>query len=148
MNPAAGPATKRGRLPVAAQRCLAPPHGVESASSNAPRSDSQTATRGTHDWFVCAICTTLMVMEIEIEQSARKHGCADDEIRHAVLHSIGHEQIEGYGDEMTVVFVGQPHPGALPDNLLEVIVSKWQDGQLHAFHAMPLTSRWQHLRYQ
>jgi hypothetical protein len=84
-------------------------------------------------------------MLIEIEESARKHGYGDGEIRYAVLPAVGYEPTAGRGGRLTIMFVGHPHEGALDDNWLEVGVARWNDGTLHAFHAMQLTDNWRHL---
>ncbi|ROT86285.1 hypothetical protein [Bifidobacterium mongoliense] len=87
-------------------------------------------------------------MILEIEESARKHGCTDAEIAWAVMHHVGRQSTQGIDGQPTFMFAGHPHRGALDEDYLEVGVAMWRDGTLHAFHAMPLTSKWQHLRYQ
>jgi hypothetical protein len=87
-------------------------------------------------------------MILEVEESARKHGCVDAEITWAVMHHVGRQSVKGVDGQPTFMFAGHPHVGALDDDFLEVGVAMWHDGSLHAFHAMPLTSKWQHLRYQ
>jgi hypothetical protein len=87
-------------------------------------------------------------MVLEIEESARKHGCMDAEITWAVMHHVGRERTRGRDGQTTVMFAGHPHRGALDDDYLEVGVAMWKDGTLHAFHAMPLTSKWRHLIYR
>ncbi|MCO6558875.1 MAG: hypothetical protein J6575_05570 [Bifidobacterium sp.] len=52
---------------------------------------------------------------------------------------------EGRRGQLTFMFVGHPHEGALKDNWLEVGVARWKDGTLHAFHAMSVTDNWRHL---
>ncbi|MFT8356691.1 MAG: hypothetical protein ABF780_04125 [Bifidobacterium aquikefiri] len=86
-------------------------------------------------------------MFLEIEDSARKHGCTDAEITHAVMHHIGRQGIRGVDNQATFMFVGHPRAGALEHDYLEVGVAKWKDGTLHAFHAMTLSSKWQRLIY-
>ncbi|MDF7663308.1 hypothetical protein PT282_01245 [Bifidobacterium sp. ESL0763] len=84
-------------------------------------------------------------MIIEIEESARKHGCKDCEIEYAVLHAVNYEQIPGRRGRLAFMFVGHPHRGALDDDWLEVGVARWRDGTLRAFHAMRMTDNWWHL---
>ena len=66
----------------------------------------------------------------------------------AVMHHVGRQSTRGVDGQPTFMFAGHPHRGALDDDYPEVGVAMWHDGTLHAFHVMPLTSKWQHLRYQ
>ena len=65
-----------------------------------------------------------------------------------MLHHVGRQGIQGIDGQPAFMFVGHPHEGALDDDYLEVGVAMWRDETLHAFHAMPLSSKWQHLKYQ
>ena len=82
---------------------------------------------------------------VKVDESARKHGLKNGEIRYAVRHPFGFQKTLGNPGEATVAFVGPRHEGGSPHNAIEVIVAKRADGFLHAFHAMPVTDRWRHL---
>lgn len=72
---------------------------------------------------------------MEIAESARKHGIADDDIRHAVrLELLTISQ----GDQLLII--GPDRSG----NLLEVVVLDPDDDPV-AIHAMPLRSRFYEL---
>ncbi|MCT6836187.1 MAG: hypothetical protein M3Z49_06405 [Bifidobacteriales bacterium] len=82
---------------------------------------------------------------VKIDNSARKHGLKDSEIRYAVHHPFGYENTQGNPEEKTIAFVGPRHEGGSRHNAIEVIVAMRADGFPHAFHAMPVTDRWMHL---
>lgn len=82
---------------------------------------------------------------IKVDNSARKHGLKDNEIRYSVHHSFGFQEALGNPGEPTFAFVGPRHEGGSPHNAIEVIVAVRADGFPHAFHAMPVTDRWIHL---
>lgn len=72
----------------------------------------------------------------EIHHSARKHGVADDDIRHAVHFAVYSGEI---GDEPTRVLHLGPDTAA---NLLEVVVIVRDCGLDLAIHAMPMRARY------
>jgi hypothetical protein len=84
-------------------------------------------------------------MLLGIDESARRHGFTDEEIRYAVFHKIGFARTQGRDGQLAFMFVGHPHQGALENNYLEVGVAQWKDGSLHAFHAMQVTDNWRYL---
>lgn len=85
----------------------------------------------------------------KIDESARKDGLKDWEIRYAVRHPFGFQKTLGNPGETTVAFVGPRHEGGSPHNVIEVIiVASREDDLLHAFHAMPITDRWMHLMHR
>jgi len=68
---------------------------------------------------------------VEIHASARRHGVADDDMLHAVHHSIA---IEDLGDDLDRLLVVGPDRSA---NLPEVIVLVTAEGTEMIIHAMP-----------
>ena len=71
---------------------------------------------------------------MQIRESARKHGVADDDIRHAVEHPTAREELDAPGDEQRVLWLGPDRAG----NLLEIIVVVFEDGAELAVHAMKM----------
>ncbi len=69
---------------------------------------------------------------MEIHAAARRHGVLDDDMLHAVDHSIA---VEDLGDEPDRWLVVGPDRSA---NLLEVIVMVTAEGSEMIIHAMPL----------
>jgi hypothetical protein len=69
---------------------------------------------------------------VEIHSSARRHGIADDDIRHAVDHSLAVDDVGEEPDRWLVI--GPDRAG----NLLEVVVLITAEGNELMIHAMPL----------
>jgi hypothetical protein len=69
---------------------------------------------------------------VEIHPSARRHGVADDDIRHAIEHSLA---VDDVGEEPDRWLVIGPDRAA---NLLEVIVLVTAESDELIIHAMPL----------
>ena len=69
---------------------------------------------------------------MEIHSSARRHGIADDDILHAIEHSIVIDDLGEDPDRWLVI--GPDHA----TNLLEVIVLVTAEGDEVIIHAMPL----------
>ena len=84
---------------------------------------------------------------VKVDESARKHGLKNGEIRYAVRHPFGFQKTLGNPGEATIAFVGPRHEGGSPHNVIEVIAASREDGLLHAFHAIPVTDRWMHLMH-
>jgi hypothetical protein len=76
---------------------------------------------------------------VEIADSARKHGVADDDIRHALAHPV--RVVAGEGRDL---FIGADRSG----RLLEVVVLDDEpDEEPVVIHAMPLRPKFHdHLR--
>ena len=74
---------------------------------------------------------------MEIHESARRHGVADEEIRHAVTHAM---VIEDQDDD-TRLYLGPSMAGAL----LEVLTILREDGTELVIHAMPMRSKYRPL---
>ena len=74
---------------------------------------------------------------MEIHESARRHGVADEEIRHAVAHAMVIED----QDEDTRLYLGASPAGAL----LEVLTIRREDGTELVIHAMPMRSKYRPL---
>jgi hypothetical protein len=85
------------------------------------------------------------VHRVEIHSSARKHGIADVEIRHAVTYCLYAGQV---GDDDSppwrVLYLG-PDRAA---NLLEIVVIERDDGSELAIHAMTMRSRYKALLHR
>ena len=74
---------------------------------------------------------------MEIHQSARKHGIADEDIEHATTHAMAIED----QDDDTRLYLG-PSRGA---DLLEVVTIVRDDGSELAIHAMRMRTKYQRL---
>ena len=71
---------------------------------------------------------------MEIHRTARKHGIADDAIRHAVDHALTVIDLEPGSDPPKVLAIGPDRAG----NLLEVIWLELADDADLVIHAMRL----------
>jgi uncharacterized DUF497 family protein len=76
---------------------------------------------------------------VEIHPSARKHGVADEDIRHAVDHALAIEDAGEDPDRWLVI--GPDRAG----NLLEVVVLVAVEGAHLAIHAMRMRARFRRL---
>jgi hypothetical protein len=76
---------------------------------------------------------------VEIHPSARRHGIADDDILHAIEHSL---VIDDLGDDPDRWLVIGPDRAA---NLLEIVVLITADGDELIIHAMPLRTVYRRL---
>ena len=76
---------------------------------------------------------------MEIHASARRHGVADQDMLHAVDHSMAVEDLGADPDRWLVV---GPDRSA---NLLEVIVLLTEEGTQMIIHAMALRARYRKL---
>lgn len=86
--------------------------------------------RGFEPWRSLDFRTTLF--DVRIHASARKHGVADDDIRHAVDHAL---VIEDIGEDPDRWLVLGPDRAA---NMLEVVVLSTVEGTQLAIHAMSM----------
>jgi hypothetical protein len=77
---------------------------------------------------------------VEIRRSARKHGVADADLRHAVAHALRDLEVS---DEppWRVLYLGPDRAG----NLLEVVVIERDDGTELAIHAMKMRRKYEQL---
>lgn len=75
-----------------------------------------------------------------IHPTARKHGIADADIRHAVEHALYAGDVEGDAP-VRVLYLGPDRAG----NLLEVVVIARDDGSELAIHAMKMRRRYRQL---
>jgi hypothetical protein len=79
---------------------------------------------------------------VEIDDSARKHGVADEDIIHAVDHELA---IEDAGEEPDRwLLIGPDRAG----NLLEVVVLATVEGDQLVIHAMPMRPKYRRLLEQ
>lgn len=70
---------------------------------------------------------------MEIHQAARKHGIADEDIRHAVEQAVvGYALEQGDGEPRRSLLLGPDRAG----NLLEIVALELDDGDRIAIHAM------------
>jgi len=65
---------------------------------------------------------------VEIVDSARKHGIADADIRHAVTYAMTYHSVDGY-----TMIVGPTSTG----HIIEVAINRYDQ----VFHAMPARNR-------
>jgi len=77
---------------------------------------------------------------VEIHRTARKHGIAEADLRHAVEHAIYAGDLEGDAP-LRVFYLGPDRAG----NLLEVVVIERDDGSELAIHAMKMRRRYRQL---
>ena len=77
---------------------------------------------------------------MDIHRSARKHGVADADIRHAVAHHL-HQRDVGNEPPWRVLYLGPDRAG----NLLEVVVIERDDGTELAIHAMKMQHKYEYL---
>jgi hypothetical protein len=77
--------------------------------------------------------------DVEIHESARKHGVADQDILHAIDHALA---IEDAGDDPDRWLIIGPDIAA---NLLEVVVMITAEGNEIAIHAMPMRDNYTRL---
>jgi hypothetical protein len=78
---------------------------------------------------------------VEIHASARKHGVADADIRHAVVRAVYAADIEDDEPPKRVLYLG-PDRAA---NLLEIVVMERADGSELAIHAMKMRPQYERL---
>jgi hypothetical protein len=76
---------------------------------------------------------------VEIHPSARRHGVEDDDILHAIEHSM---VVDDVGEDPDRWLVIGPDRSA---NLLEVIVLVTAEGDVVIIHAMPLRAVYRRL---
>jgi hypothetical protein len=73
---------------------------------------------------------------VEIHESARRHGVADQDILHAIDHALA---IEDAGEDPDRWLIIGPDTAA---NLLEVVVMITAEGNQIAIHAMPMRDKY------
>ncbi len=76
---------------------------------------------------------------MEIHDSARKHGVADEDILHAINHALA---IEDAGDDPDRWLLLGPDTAG---NVLEVVVMTTIEGSQLAIHAMPMRDKYRRL---
>lgn len=74
-------------------------------------------------------------IRFSIYRSARKHGVADDDMRHAIEHALA----VGEGDDSKVLYLGPDRGG----NLLEVVSVARDDGTEVVIHAMAMRPKYE-----
>jgi len=74
---------------------------------------------------------------VEIHPSARKHGIADEDIKHATAHAM---TVEDHDDD-TRLYLGP----ARSADMLEVVTIVRKDGSELAIHAMKMRAKYQRL---
>jgi hypothetical protein len=77
---------------------------------------------------------------VEVHRSARKHGVADADVRHAVAHHL-HELELGEDAPWRVLYLGPDRAG----NMLEIITIERHDGSELAIHALKMRWRYEQL---
>ncbi|MGC9221838.1 MAG: hypothetical protein ACP5H2_10895 [Solirubrobacteraceae bacterium] len=76
---------------------------------------------------------------MEVHDSARRHGVADEDILHAIDHALAFEDAGEDPDRW--LFIGPDRAG----NLLEVVVMVTVESNQIAIHAMPMRDKYQGL---
>ncbi|HEV8261266.1 MAG TPA: hypothetical protein VGQ19_10980 [Burkholderiales bacterium] len=77
---------------------------------------------------------------MQIHRTARKHGIADADLRHAVDHALYAGDLESEAP-LRVLYIGPDRAGTL----LEVVVIERDDGSELAIHAMNMRHRYRRL---
>ena len=75
---------------------------------------------------------------MEIHAAARKHGCADSDVHHAVEHQLVVHDLGDDDSPYRLLVIG-PGPAG---NLLEIIVLIFDDERQMAIHAMPVRTKY------
>lgn len=75
------------------------------------------------------------ILHVEIYDSARKHGIADEDIEHATEHAL----VAGEQDDAKILYLGPDRAG----NLLEVVTVARDDGTEIVIHAMRMRRRYE-----
>jgi len=76
---------------------------------------------------------------VEVHDSARNHGVADEDILHAIDHALA---IEDAGEESDRwLLIGPDRAG----NLLEIVVLTTIEGKQLVIHAMPMRPKYRRL---
>jgi hypothetical protein len=78
---------------------------------------------------------------VEVHRSARRHGVADQDIRHAIEHPVVVADIDPDADPPKMLAIGPNRAG----NLLEVVVLTLAGDKLLVIHAMPLRRKYRGL---
>ena len=78
---------------------------------------------------------------MEVHRSARRHGVADQDIRHAIEHPVVVADIDPDADPPKLLAIGPDRAG----NLLEVVVLMLAGDKLLVIHAMPLRRKYRGL---
>lgn len=78
-----------------------------------------------------------VILMVDIHRSARKHGCSDEDIRHAYDNAL---VVVDLDDERQLV-IGPRRSG----DLLELVALLLDAGGVLIIHAMPLRAKYRHL---
>jgi hypothetical protein len=78
---------------------------------------------------------------VEIHPSARKHGVADADIRHAVAHRLYEGELDEDEPPRRVLYLGPDRAG----NLREIVAIARDDGSELAIHAMKMQRKYEQL---
>jgi hypothetical protein len=78
---------------------------------------------------------------VEIHPSARKHGVADADIRHAVAHRLYEGELDEDEHPRRVLYLGPDRAG----NLREIVAIERDDGSELAIHAMKMQRKYEQL---
>ncbi len=87
----------------------------------------------------CYRCFSYYNKQVEIHDSARVHGVADEDIVHAIDHALALEDAGEDPDRW--LLIGADTAG----NLLEVVVMIPVEGNQIAIHAMPIRDKYRRL---
>ena len=79
----------------------------------------------------------IRVAGVGINVSARRHGVADDDIRHAIVHAVHSDDIDPE-PPVRRLHLGPDRSG----NMLEVVTLHFDDGGVLAIHAMKMTKQY------
>ncbi len=75
---------------------------------------------------------------VEIRDSALKHGCNADDVRHAIMNAlVAYDDL----DDPYVLYLGPDTAGTL----LEALTVVDEQGEENAFHAMPMRRKYRRL---
>ena len=82
-----------------------------------------------HSYYDCSV---------EIHSAARKHGCADSDIHHAVDHQLVVNDLGDDDSPYRLLVIGPDQSG----NLLEIVVLIFDDERRMAIVAMPIRPKY------
>ena len=80
----------------------------------------------------------ITICAVEIHSSARRHGCTDEDIQHAILLQLVADDLGDDDTPYRLLILGPDTAG----NFLEIIVLIFDDERRMAIHAMPVRAKY------
>ena len=85
-------------------------------------------------------------MGFEWTDSSARHGVSRADALHAMANAEASAQVAGMPGEVTMVYIGRPHPQSL--DYLEVIAAHREPRTVVVFHVMHLTDQFRYLLHE